>query len=120
MTEIDDINSPHPKLRYIGISDHPRLIEVSVTSGSIFTIGRFDISVGIKQSNFEFDKKTKAVSRRHSAIERNADGYSIVDLESAGGTFLNGQKLPPNAPFKLERGARVSFGNLGADYVWEE
>jgi len=118
VTIIDKINES--KFRYIGNSDHPRVIEININDGGIFTIGRFDVSVGSKQSDFEFDKRTKAVSRRHAAIERNAGGYHIVDLGSAAGTFINGQKLPPNSPFKLERDFRVSFGHSGADYIWEE
>ena len=46
----------------------------------MFTIGRFDANIGKKQSSFEFDKKTRAVSRRHAVIERDTDGYKIIDL----------------------------------------
>jgi len=60
------------------------------------------------------------VSRRHAALERNADIYSIIDLSSSAGTYINGHKLPPNTPFELVNGYRVSFGNCGADYVWEQ
>jgi hypothetical protein len=120
VTQLDVHETGAPKFRYVGSNDHPRILEVVVAEGGAFTIGRFDASVGTKQSNFEFDKRTKAVSRRHAAIERSAEGYVLVDLNSAAGTFINGQKLPPNAPFKLESGFRVSFGNSGADYIWEE
>lgn len=120
VTMLDPIDNECVKLRYVGNEEHPKLIYVEMGESKVFTIGRFDASVGAKQSNFEFNKKTKAISRRHAAIERSADGYSIVDLSSSAGTYLNGQKLPPNAPFKLERGNRVSFGNAGADYIWEE
>jgi len=105
--------------RLVGNVLLPPLIEVPITQGEVFTIGRYDAAAGRKQSDFEFDKKTKAVSRRHTAIERGSDGYSIVDLSSSAGTFLNGQKLPANTPFELGHGTRVSFGNAGADYVWE-
>lgn len=77
--------------------------------GEVFAIGRFDVGIGTKQPSFEFAGQTKAVSRRHAAVERSATGYSIVGLDFSAGTFLNGQKLPPNAPFTLERGSRVSF-----------
>ena len=119
-TQLDEYKAGGARLRYVGNGDHPRSIEVDVPPGALFTIGRFDASVGMKQSSFEFDPRTKAVSRRHAAIERNANGYFLVDFDSSGGTFINGQKLPPNAPFKLEHGARVSFGQSGADYIWEE
>lgn len=99
----------------------PRVIPVELPCGGTLTIGRFDVSVGHKQSGFEFDRKTKAVSRRHAMIERQPDGsYMLSDRGSRAGTFVNGQRLQPNAPCRLQRGARVSFGNGGADYLWEE
>lgn len=99
----------------------PRVIPVELPYGGTLTIGRFDVSVGHKQSGFEFDKKTKAVSRRHAMIERQRDGgYVLSDRGSRAGTFVNGQRLQPNVPCRLQRGDRVSFGNGGADYLWEE
>ena len=106
-------------LRLVGGVHLPQIISIGITTGEIFTVGRFDASIGKKQSSFEFDKKTKAVSRRHAVIERHTDGYNIIDLSSSAGTFLDGNKLPPNTPRKLNHGCRVSFGNAGADYVWE-
>ena len=108
-----------PGLKYIGRAHLPQAIEIPIAEGEIFSIGRFDAAVGKQQSNFEFDKKTKAVSRRHAVIERDPAGYKIIDLSSSAGTFINDKKLPPNTPCGLERGCRVSFGNSGADYVWE-
>lgn len=119
VTVVDEPKVGGALFRYVGTDGHPPCIAVSVSLGAVFTIGRFDESVGMPQSDFEFDKKTKAVSRRHAAVERRADGYYIVDLDSSAGTFLNGQKLPPNAPFRMDPGCRVSFGFSGADYMWE-
>lgn len=107
-------------LRLISDAPLPGNISVRVEQGRAFTIGRFDVSVGHKQSDFEFEKGTKAVSRRHAAIERDGDGYWIMDLSSSAGTFVNGEKLLPNMPKQLVRGCRVSFGTGGADYIWEE
>lgn len=120
VTQIDFGGASGARLEYMGNSNYPKVINIKIAEGDNFTIGRFDVSVGRQQSNFEFDQKTKAVSRRHAVVERRENGYSIVDMSSSAGTFLNGQKIPPNTPFKLERGCRVSFGNAGADYVWEE
>lgn len=118
-TQSTPIVSLGPALKYTGTANHPDLIRIAIEKGGVFTIGRFDSAVGKKQSSFEFEKKTKAVSRRHAAIEFCDDGYKIVDLSSSAGTFVNSKKLPPNTPLCLENGARISFGNLGADYVWE-
>lgn len=119
-TQIEVFDKDVPKFRYIGNKEHPIVVEVDINENEAFTIGRFDASVGTQQSNFEFDKKTKAVSRRHAAVERKEDGYYIVDLSSSAGTFLDGRKLPPNASFILNHNSRVSFGHSGADYIWEE
>ena len=108
------------RLRHIGRGQLPQVISVQIKEGEIFTIGRYDAAVGGQQSNFEFDRATKAISRRHAVVERDAEGYKIIDLASSAGTFLNGQKLPPNTPSILEQGCHVSFGNCGADYVWEK
>ena len=108
-------------LRLVGDPTLPREILVDLAPGQAFTIGRFDVSVGHRQSNFEFDKQTKAVSRHHAALEREMDGsYALVDLNSKAGTFLDGERLTPNVPKPLTRGSRISFGTGGADYVWEE
>jgi len=105
--------------RLVGSSVFPPVIDIQISEGDVFTIGRYDAATGRRQSNFEFDKKTKAVSRRHAAVERKADSYNIIDLASSAGTFVDGRKLPPNTPCELGAGSRVSFGNAGADYVWE-
>lgn len=106
--------------RLVGDPSLPRDIPVSLETGGIFTIGRFDVSVGRRQSGFEFEPRTKAVSRHHAAVERTAEGYFLVDLGSSAGTYVNGEHLVPNVPHHLSRGCRVAFGTAGADYIWEE
>ena len=107
-----------PKLRLIGSSELPDVIPLRL-AGRPFIIGRFDVSVGRKQCDFEFDKTTKAVSRRHAAIELTASGFAIVDLDSRAGTFVNGNKVMPGQPHLLQHGDVVSFGGMGAEYVFE-
>jgi len=119
ITQNTAIISGGPGLRYVGRAHLPPAIHILIAEGEMFTIGRFDATIGKQQSSFEFDKKTKAVSRRHAVIERDANGYKIIDLASSAGTFVNDKKIPPNTPYGLETGCRVSFGNSGADYVWE-
>lgn len=104
--------------RYVGFGEHPRCIEIY--DKAEFTIGRFDPSVGIQQSDFEFEKKTVAISRRHAVIKKTSSGYSLTDLGSTAGTFVADNKLTSNTSIKLINGCKVSFGNAGADYIWEE
>jgi hypothetical protein len=117
---IPQMKTDIPMFRYIGCFEHPKNIYIDISVGETFTIGRFDVSIDAKRSNFEFDKKTKAVSRKHASVKRNAEGYGIEDLYSKAGTFFDGEKLPPGKIYKLEHGTNISFGHLGADYIWEE
>ncbi len=98
----------------------PGFIHVTIDPGQSFRIGRFDVSLGRKQSDFEFNQNTIAVSRMHAAVERSSDGtYAILDLSSAAGTFVDGKKIPANVRVPLVNGCRVSFGNAGANYIWK-
>ena len=92
---------------------------ISVPGHGKFSIGRFDVSVGKQQSDFEFAKNVKNISRRHAMFESTPQGYTVTDLGSKAGTWIDGNMIPPHTPTSLTSGNRVSFGNAGALYVFE-
>ena len=60
-----------------------------------FTIGRFDVSLGIQQSDFEFSHEVRYVSRKHASFEHSVGGYTVTDLGSKAGTWINGYIFAP-------------------------
>jgi hypothetical protein len=119
-TQINDDTGQFVGLRLVSNQNLPQRIEVRIDIGRTFSIGRFDVAKGVRQSDFEFDKNTKGVSRNHHAvIERTPEGYCVIDTDSSAGTFVNNRKLTSNTPFPIVNGDKVSFGNAGVDYVWE-
>jgi hypothetical protein len=56
----------------------------------------------------------KGVSRVHAAIMRNEDTLTLVDMGSANGTHLNGQRLVPDQPRILRDGDEIRLGKLVA------
>src|SRR5579864_8111278 len=50
----------------------------------------------------------KSLSRRHVRFLREGDGFSVEDLGSRNGTFVNGEKLL--APRRLREGDRIALG----------
>jgi pSer/pThr/pTyr-binding forkhead associated (FHA) protein len=56
--------------------------------------------------------KDMGVSRRHAAISRQGRSLGIVDLGSDNGTFVNGQRLPPNTHGELQHGDEIRLGHL--------
>ena len=113
-------NSEHidAVLRLVGLNGLPDVIPLRY-QGVSFTIGRFDVSVGRKQCDFEFSKETKAVSRRHASIEHTFQGYVVKDLDSRAGTYINGRRIMPGEHCPIKNGDQISFGNAGAEYVFE-
>ncbi len=52
------------------------------------------------------------VSGRHAVIGRHGGGFSITDLESTNGTFVNAGEAPitPNSPLMLHHGDKLAMG----------
>jgi hypothetical protein len=54
----------------------------------------------------------KGVSRIHAAIYRSDDTLTLVDMGSANGTHLNGQRLIADQPRILRDGDEIRLGKL--------
>jgi hypothetical protein len=52
------------------------------------------------------------VSRRHAVLRHDANGWSITDLESTNGTFLNEAPLAANTATALRDKTRIRLGNI--------
>ncbi|MBN1285244.1 MAG: FHA domain-containing protein [Anaerolineae bacterium] len=60
----------------------------------------------------DYDGYTLGVSRRHAVITHTGGGYTLTDLGSANGTWLNDQRLEPNTPYALCSSDKIQFGQL--------
>lgn len=57
-------------------------------------------------------------SRNHAVISREADTYTLTDLGSTNGTFLNGVQVPRNQPQRLRPGDRIKVGEVEMEFHW--
>ncbi len=79
-----------------------------------FTVGRVDNQSG----NFPDIDLTpyggieEGVSRLHACFRRSDEALTVEDMNSANGTYLNGQRMVPNQPRVLQDGDEVRFGKL--------
>ncbi len=63
---------------------------------------------------------TIKVSAHHAEIRPEEQGYSITDLGSIHGTYVNGERLDFNTPRMLNRGNTISIGDTEFIYDIED
>ena len=69
---------------------NPRLVAINGSlKGSTFPLNEAQISIG-RESASSVSLSHNSVSRRHCLIKRNGDEFTICDLDSFNGTFVNG------------------------------
>ncbi|OGW55871.1 MAG: hypothetical protein A2Z46_06395 [Nitrospirae bacterium RBG_19FT_COMBO_55_12] len=52
------------------------------------------------------------VSRKHAIIHRTGAEYTIEDLESTNGTYVNKKRIQPHVPQAIKAGDELRFGKL--------
>lgn len=77
-------------------------------SGTEYILTKDIVTVGRHPNNI-ISITQEAVSRHHSRIERKDGEYTLFDLNSSNGTFVNGIKIKFQA---LKEGDHVSFGDV--------
>ena len=86
----------------------PRLAAITgKLKGAIFTLDGGALIIG-RETAANVCLPDASVSRRHSKIEKNDEGFVITDLESLNGTFINNVPIHSRV---LEHGDRVRIGD---------
>ena len=67
----------------------------------------------------EVPLRDESLSRQHCAIVHSSDRESfLIDLGSASGSYVDGERLAPHKPRKLADGSVLSFGSGPATYTF--
>ena len=77
----------------------------------------FPYIIGKGEKGIDGRLELPTISRIHSQLDYINDSYFIMDLNSTNGTFLNGERLPPNIRKTLSVGDRVQFA--GEAYIFQ-
>lgn len=120
IAEVDEIERPKDPLPEGEKAAHAILvIERGGTPGTEFrltndesTIGRWDADNGVfPDVDLDAHDEDAKVSRRHARIRRSSGMYSIEDLGSTNGTYVNrGRRLLPGNAEVLNDGDEVIVG----------
>jgi pSer/pThr/pTyr-binding forkhead associated (FHA) protein len=86
---------------------------IEVRMDDEFIIGR---STGEKEEGLvdlsPFRACDLGVSRRHLLVRRAVAGYSVIDLFSTNGTWVNELSLLPQHPFTVKSGSQIRLGKM--------
>ena len=87
---------------------------ISLDMGDDLLIGRKDNARGIfPDVDLGLDGGYDAgVSRRHAILAHKQNVYTIEDLGSSNGTFVNGRRLAAQTPTVIEHGDELKCGTL--------
>lgn len=67
-----------------------------------------------------YDAYLLGVSRQHASIQRSRDGYTLCDMESTNGTWVNDRRLKPYEDYPLKSGDLIRLGQLGIYIYFNE
>ena len=59
-----------------------------------------------------FGGMEKGVSRKHAVIHHSGSDYTLEDMGSTNGTYVNRKKVIPNTPQAIKPGDEIRFGKL--------
>lgn len=109
------------------ISDGPWIVELNnpqiktpirLRVKNTLTVGRVVEGDDNKRPDVDLtphDGEAQGVSRIHFSIQPNGERLTIIDLNSGNGTFLNGNRLKPEEPYRLTGGDQITAGLLRLD-----
>lgn len=94
-------------------------LKLPATGKEISTAGRAEIVIGraYKDSKPDIDLgpyggSQAGVSRLHSRLVRQGDDWSVEDLGSTNGTFVNGAKVAPHQKKRVKSGDIIRCGQI--------
>jgi adenylate cyclase len=75
-----------------------------------FDVDKAETTVGRELKN-DLILDDPRVSRYHGVVRKTPEGVVFRDLESGNGSYINGQRIPPNVDFKLADNDQIRLGS---------
>src|SRR5580704_7947197 len=94
----------------------PRELLVHTPDGAVrpLLLERDRYSLGRSSANELCYPEDAGLSRQHLVLERDADTWTVRDLGSKNGTFVNGVRI--TSPFPLGKNDRITAGHIALDF----
>jgi hypothetical protein len=86
------------------------VIEQGERAGQVVALAQPTLLIGRGQDS-DLVLLEADVSREHARLQHGSQGWTLVDLGTTNGTFVNGRRLPPEDPYLLRPGDRITIGS---------
>ncbi|MCF0146332.1 MAG: FHA domain-containing protein [Eubacterium sp.] len=83
---------------------------------SEISLTRENYLIGKKGKGADIGISSPAVSRVHARLQRKDGGYTLRDMNSRNGTWVNGEMLLPGQTAALRKGDRIRFADAEYHY----
>ena len=95
------------------LPDFTEKLIVDMTKGKVF-IGWYDQETGAKPDLdlSKYEAMKHGVSRQHAMLTKTSIGFTLTDLSSRNGTYIDREHLPVEQPVLLKNKSIVHLGNL--------
>ncbi len=95
------------------LPDFEEKLIIDMSKEKVF-IGWYDKETGMRPDLdlSRFNIAENGISRQHAMISRNGKGYTITDLSSRNGTYIDRQHLPLETPVALVSKSLLHLGTL--------
>jgi pSer/pThr/pTyr-binding forkhead associated (FHA) protein len=80
------------------------------SAGETFELRRDTMVIGREERSVDVPIVDPAISRRHARLTRQGDDYTIEDLKSSNGTFVNSKRI--SGPVLLAEGDVIELGKV--------
>lgn len=121
--ELQDKKEPYA--RYLSLESSDSRILISDTTRQVIPVlldqntGEeiemevFPFYIGTKEGLNHLNIDSQGLSRQHAVISRTEDGeqYRLEDLNSSGGTWVDGRQIDSACPVILQEGSHIEFGH---------
>jgi hypothetical protein len=93
---------------------------VDFRSQQSVTLGRYDHKSTHRPDVdlSRFGAAERGVSREHARLELHNGDLFIVDLGSTNGSFVRGERMVPNEPYKVRHGEELILGRLAIQVMF--
>lgn len=84
------------------------------------TLGRYDHKATHRPDIdlARYGAAERGVSREHARLEMHNGDLFIVDLGSTNGSFVRGERMVPNEPYKVRHGEEIILGRLAVQIMF--